>query len=259
MLERTVVAGVTTNRDFLVATLRTDAFLAGDTRTDFIDVVSPATVARVDDDDFAAAVLAAVMERQASNRATGAPLGFLRSGYRNSAMPPQTVRFTSGERALQVAYRSLRSGGFEAWIDDDEPRRVDLVSASTGDGSPTVVAVDGLRSSFDVVRRADNWTVHGPAGAVELVELPLFPELDGDGVVGGQVAPMPGAVRVVAVEVGSEVAAGQTLVVMEAMKMEHTIAAPAAGVVTEVRCAVGDQVDNGQVLVVLDVAEPDGT
>ena len=70
--------------------------------------------------------------------------------------------------------------------------------------------------------------------------------------VGGQIAPMPGAIRVVAVTVGDQVTVGQTLIVMEAMKMEHTISAPGSATVIEVRCAVGDQVDNGQVLVVLE-------
>jgi biotin carboxyl carrier protein len=63
---------------------------------------------------------------------------------------------------------------------------------------------------------------------------------------------MPGKVLTVHVASGDQVNAGQPLVIMEAMKMEHTITAPANSVVVEVRCAVGDQVDNGQVLVILD-------
>jgi propionyl-CoA carboxylase alpha chain len=63
---------------------------------------------------------------------------------------------------------------------------------------------------------------------------------------------MPGAVVRVLVEPGAPVVAGQTLVVLEAMKMEHTVAAPTAGVVTEVRVQPGQQVDAGSVLAVVE-------
>ena len=56
----------------------------------------------------------------------------------------------------------------------------------------------------------------------------------------------------VLVEPGAEVTQGQTLVVLEAMKMEHSVQSPSAGTVAEVRVAVGDQVESGQVLVVVD-------
>jgi 3-methylcrotonyl-CoA carboxylase alpha subunit len=70
-------------------------------------------------------------------------------------------------------------------------------------------------------------------------------------------APMPGKVLSVHVVPGDSVQAGQPLVIMEAMKMEHTITAPVASTVSEVRCAVGDQVDNGQVLVILEELDDD--
>jgi 3-methylcrotonyl-CoA carboxylase alpha subunit len=68
---------------------------------------------------------------------------------------------------------------------------------------------------------------------------------------GGLVAPMPGRVLAVLVSAGQSVAKGTPLVVMEAMKMEHTVTAPAPGVVDEIRCAVGDQVKEGSELLVL--------
>ena len=117
------------------------------------------------------------------------------------------------------------------------------------------VETDGLRSHFHVTHWDDVWSVQGPAGTVELVELPRFTDYGAADVVGGQAAPMPGRVLSVHVAVGDAVTKGQTLVIMEAMKMEHTIAAPGHGVVTELRCGVDDQVDNGQVLVVLEAGD----
>ncbi len=125
-----------------------------------------------------------------------------------------------------------------------------------GPAGPSVTAViDGVRARWTVVADGTRWHVQGPTGRLDLVERSRFPRPDGDDVAGGQAAPMPGNVRVVAVTVGQQVERGQTLVVMEAMKMEHTIVAPQAATVSEVRCAVGDQVDNGQILVVLEPLE----
>ena len=69
---------------------------------------------------------------------------------------------------------------------------------------------------------------------------------------GSLLAPMPGLVRRVLVEVGALVTAGQPLLVLEAMKMEQTVAAPAAGVVAELRAKAGEQVSTGQVLAVVE-------
>ena len=72
---------------------------------------------------------------------------------------------------------------------------------------------------------------------------------------GSLMAPMPGRVLEVRASTGDEVAAGQAVLVLEAMKMEHHMAAPFAGTVTEVRVAAGDQVDNGAVLLVIAPAD----
>ena len=93
--------------------------------------------------------------------------------------------------------------------------------------------------------------VDGALGHTELRELPRFPEPGADEAPGSLVAPMPGTVVRIAVEAGQEVAVGESLVVIDAMKMEHTVSAPRAGRVAEVRVAEGNQVDGGQVLVVL--------
>jgi propionyl-CoA carboxylase alpha chain len=69
---------------------------------------------------------------------------------------------------------------------------------------------------------------------------------------GGLTAPMPGAIIDVRVTLGQHVDAGETLVVMEAMKMEHVISAPTTGTVTAIFVTTGQQVDNGAVLLTLE-------
>ena len=89
-------------------------------------------------------------------------------------------------------------------------------------------------------------------GAVlALVEQPRFPEIRARAVAGGLVAPMPGKVVKLLAAAGDAVAAGAALVVLEAMKMEHTVRAPAAGTLRALHVAVGDQVDGDQLLAVV--------
>ncbi len=270
VLERMAVAGVTTNRDFLVATLRTPAFLAGDTTTDFIERVDPGATSDASDDELRALAVAAVLARQARNRAEAGALAFLRAGFRNSVMPAETMLLTHDGREIDVGYQTRRDGSIDAsvtFVDDDatagsEPdpagQAPALIRAALTDLVPIDArsvrldaTLDGLRSSYLVVEDGGSWHVHGPRGRADFVERSRFPDTDADAVAGGQMAPMPGTIRIVAVSEGDPVEPGQTLVVLEAMKMEHTVTAPAAGVVDQVRCAVGDQVDNGQVLVVV--------
>ncbi|MFB0902168.1 MAG: biotin carboxylase N-terminal domain-containing protein [Acidimicrobiales bacterium] len=260
VLDTMAIAGVTTNRDFLVATLRHQAFLDGDTTTDFIERVRPRAAVVPDETLLAQAAIAAAMLKQQVNRVGTGALGFMPGGYRNSSMPPETALFAYGERVVTIRYRAIRGGTFEidSLVDDEsagETARVHVVDADLRTGVLTI-EIDGVRNQHRVTETEDSLVVQSPGGTVEITVIGRFPDYALVTVAGGQMAPMPGKVSSVHVVAGDSVQAGQSLVIMEAMKMEHTITAPIASVVSEVRCAVGDQVDNGQVLVILE--EPDG-
>ena len=94
--------------------------------------------------------------------------------------------------------------------------------------------------------------VSGSGRDVALEAQPRLPDATAKAVAGGCIAPMPSKVLQVLVSTGESVTEGQSLVVLEAMKMETTLAAAEAGTVTEVRVGVGDQVDAGALLVVVD-------
>ena len=94
--------------------------------------------------------------------------------------------------------------------------------------------------------------MQGPRGDVELAILPRFVVPGSAAPSGALVAPMPGKVIEVRVRPGQPVRAGETLLVLEAMKMEHPMRAPADGTVVEVRVALGDQVENGSLLLVVE-------
>src|SRR5690606_10662715 len=110
----------------------------------------------------------------------------------------------------------------------------------------------GLRSSTTVVSEGEGMLLLARSGARHVaLHDPAAAALDQDSHAGLLTAPMPGKIVRVLVSEGDSVERGAPLIVLEAMKMEHTIAAPAAGIVEKVPYAVGDMVDEGAELIVL--------
>ncbi len=240
--------GVTTNRELLVAILREDEFLAGGTDTGYLG--RHPEIVRAERPSAVRAA-AAALARQAENRDAARVLGTLPSGWRNVPNTPQRVGYTVGEEAVEVTYR-LGRDGLRVTV-GGEPLDARLVSAAS---DLVVVEVDGVRRAYGVHRVAGVAYVDGPDGSSALVEVPRFADPNAVAHAGSLLAPMPGGVVRVLVEPGATVAAGQPLLVLEAMKMEHTVVAPVDGVVSEIDVAPGDQVYTGQVLAVV---EEDGS
>ena len=244
-LQSTAIHGLTTNRDFLVATLRTPEFLAGDTTTDFIERVNPPRRRAPPRQEQIEAAIAVALEGQARRRAEARVLRSLPSGWRNSTMPWQRLEFACGDDALQIEYQRQRDGSFRMRADDQE---VQVHAYACGKGSVDA-ALDGRRLQFQVQRHVADWFVQTEAGGLTLTEQPRYPAPDEGDQGGGLTAPMPGAVLSTAVAAGDSVAKGQLLLILEAMKMEHRITAPRDGTVEALHVAAGDQVENGQLLV----------
>ena len=244
-LERLHLGGVTTNRDFLAATLRHPAFLAGDTTTDFISRHAPPLSLSLTDDELWRAAVAAALWVQARNRARAPVLGAVPSGWRNARLPAQSVSLRHRERVLAIDYRSRRDGSFEvggagvAIVHGASDRDIDL-------------ELDGRRARSRVTLDADDIHVQCPRGTVSFALQPRFVVPGTEVIHGGLVAPMPGVVIEVRVGAHQVVEPGETLVVLEAMKMEHVITAPGAGRVSEVFVKVGQQVSSGTTLLSID-------
>ncbi|MDH3707333.1 MAG: biotin/lipoyl-binding protein [Acidimicrobiia bacterium] len=246
-LERLHLGGLVTNRDFLAAVLRDDAFLAGDTTTDYIERVAPRRARELDDAERRDLAIAAAMWMQGANRADATVLASLPSGWRVGRLPPERVTLAQGDHELTVHYQPRRGGGFVLGPSRDEG------VAMVHQWSPTHVDVeiDGLRRTVAVTRVADRVHLTGAGGGATFTVVPRFsvPEPDMPG--GAVAAPMPGKVIELRVQVGDQVAAGDVVVVLEAMKMENHLRAAEPGTVTEVRAAVGDQVEKDVLLLVI--------
>ena len=257
-LERTVIRGVTTNRDYLVATLRHPTFLAGDTTTAFVETsgVPLRRVPTAGEQRFAA--VAATLVDQGTRRAAARVLTSLPPGWRNSVMPPHRGHWRIGEEEWGVGYQIQRDGSFSVTVSAPTaaggwagPVRV-VGSRPTAIGTEVDVVLNGVRHRALVGRDGTSAWVQTDVGDVRLVEVDPFPEAEAAAVAGGLVAPMPGRVQRVEVAVGDRVNGGQLLVVVEAMKMEHRVTAPTSGHVSELRVTAGDQVAAGDLLVVID-------
>src|SRR6266487_3005101 len=282
-LARSRIRGVTTNRDFLVAALRHPDFLAGRTTTSFIEASGVPLARRPSEAELRTAAVGAALAAQAARHAAAPVLATLPSGWRNSVMPPERAEFRHGQDTVVVSYARQRDGRFAVTVtgagpDPDrdpgpgEPAADGAIATPpTSSAAPapsaglvTVHHVGGGWIDFDaggrrhrrhVLAAGDQVWVHGPDGDVALTAVPRFPDAErGGAVAGGLVAPMPGTVLAVRVAPGDTVAAGQLLMIVEAMKMEHRITAPRAGTVGEVRARPGDQVNGGDLLAVLDEA-----
>jgi acetyl/propionyl-CoA carboxylase alpha subunit len=241
------IHGVRTNRDLLVRVLRTEAWQAGEVTTSFLDQHDPVELGRPLTDDGAQRLhaAAAALAAAAGRRATALPA--VPSGWRSVPTSAQTTSFTVGEDTVEVGYRFARAG-LIVTVDGTELPSVVLHAATA---ELVDLEVDGVRRTVEVHVVGTAVWVDSPLGASHLIEVDRFPE-PGSGVVTGSLtAPMPGTVVRVDAVAGSPVSAGDVLLVLEAMKMEHVVRAPSDATVESVSVGPGQQVDAGAVLVVL--------
>ncbi|MFI7596739.1 biotin carboxylase N-terminal domain-containing protein [Actinoplanes sp. NPDC049681] len=267
-LTRTQLHGVVANRDLLVRVLRHGAFRAGDVDTGFLDrhpevfapLLSSVDAVRI-------SCLAAALAGAAARRASAPVLRSLPSGWRNVPSGSQTAVYDGPAGPVEVGYRMNRHGELAGWwvraVDPEELDLAGLGQAPTlDDHPPTVVVhadgsrvdldVNGIRLSLKVHRVGEVSYVDSPEGSVALRELSRFPLPAPEATEGSLIAPLPGAVRRVLVVPGQRVRAGELLLTLEAMKLEHPVHAPSAGVVASLPVHPGAEVDTGELLAVLD-------
>ncbi|WP_082958832.1 biotin carboxylase N-terminal domain-containing protein [Mycobacterium sp. E3198] len=251
-LARARLHGVRTNRELLVNVLRHPAFLDGATDTAFFDThgLDKLSAPSADAAVVRLSAVAAALADAAHNRAVAAVLGPVPSGWRNVASGYQVKTYrddTDTEQAVE--YRFTRTG-----LTLPNDAQVRLVAATSDE---VTLADDGVEHTFAVARYGDDVYVDSARGPVHLVALPRFPEPGSTLEKGSLVAPMPGNVVRLGAAIGDAVAAGQPLIWLEAMKMEHTITAPSDGVLAELNVETGQQVEVGAVLgVIASAAEP---
>ena len=243
-LESAHIGGVKTNRDFLVNCLKTKEFLDGDTTSDFIERVKPSRKLEINQSEIEHASAIAAMWMQQQNRNNSNVAKFMPSGWTNGRLPNQKVTFEFENTEYDFEYKQKRDQKFlfsnnkEAFIYSSDEDGIDMI-------------FDGKRHYSRVTVSKNNILVHMPFGDVMLQLKPRFKMPGTEVTIGGLIAPMPGKVIDVKVKKGKKVKAGDTLVILEAMKMEHSIKAAEDGTVSELLISVNDQVENGALLMVV--------
>ena len=241
--------GPDTNRDFLVRILRHPDFLAGATDIDFIDR-HPELFDAACDDDTVAAHLAAAVVAGADRRRAVSVVNFAPPGWRLFPGPGQRATWVRrGGDEYPIEYQV--DGTVIALTIAGHSRHLEFEVAA--DRTAVAVTAGQIRRDCSVYHAPDG-TVWVHDGEVQTcwVEQDRLPAPAAGTVAGAPVAEMPGTIVAVLVKPGDTVAAGDPLVILEAMKMEHRVIAPSAGVVGDVRVSVGQRVDAHQVLVVLE-------
>jgi len=248
-LARAEIHGLRTNRDLLVNLLRDPVLVEARMDTTWLDGADLAVLGAapggpdtVPLSGFAAAIALAERARLAARVQSRIPAGF-----RNVVAQPQVTAFTVGAEELPVRWYGGRAFGSADLAD------VVVLDVSTPVDGPSVVSLDvaGVQRTFTVHVDGAAVDVESPLGHVALRRTPRFVDPADQVVAGSLLAPMPGSVIAVRAAMGDAVTEGQPILVMEAMKMQHTIAAPYAGTVTELSAAEGQQVEAGTVLAVV--------
>jgi len=254
------IAGLATNREFLYRIATHPAYAAGELDTGFIErhrsaLIPPPASAPIE------ALVAASLDRildplpQSVQPISGDPWSpwRRRDGWRLNGATYQDLRWRDGEveRSVRLHYRH---GACRIELDG---RSVD-VRARREQGR-LVFALDGGETRAAILRERDEVVVMLDGLEYRLRHIdPTMPTSAVDETAGRLTAPMPGRVVEVKVTAGASVTRGTPLMVLEAMKMEHTILAPTDGLIERVNCAPGDLVAEGAELIVFVVEDKGG-
>ncbi len=242
-LRRARLHGVTTNTDLLLGILGDEEFSAGRVHTALLDErLDPWVTPAVDDDSLRRYAVAAALAEARAATENAKVLGRIPTAFRNVPSQPRTRTYRRGEADFTVAYSAERG----------DLKQHDLEGVVVLEATSSQVRLDnnGVVETYDVAV-GGHVDVDGPLGSVSFEPVPIFVDPAETVAEGSLLAPMPASVISVAVENGQQVSKGDTVVVLEAMKMQHTITAPTDGVVSELSVKAGSQVESGAVLAVI--------
>ena len=243
-LEKAHMGGVVTNRQFLISCLRNESFLNGNTTTDFVEREALETKKNLSINELHQTSTAIALWLAQQNRVSDPVTGFMPANWTNGRMPLQRVKLLFVQDEIEVKYKLNKDNFYEVMGSICKIYHCDSFGID--------IQIDSHRFYAHITEAGSEIVINMPFGDVNASVLPRFIEPGNDIPEGGLIAPMPGKVIDVKVKKGSKVKAGDTLVIIEAMKMEHSIKATETGKIAKVMIQLNDQVDNGATLLVLE-------
>ena len=243
-LENTHFGGFTNNIDFLINILRNERFLKGDTTTDFIDRCQPPRSIELDSKEINFLLMSATLWIQNINHSNANVLRHIPSGWHNARLPFQRTMFEIDDEAFTVRYKQQRNGSF---LDDNN--QIAIINDVTDEFID--IEFENVRRRVNITRYENLYLVQHDRGHKLIKLLPRFKNEQDLIQKGSLISPMPGKVTEMNVKVGDNITKGQKLLVMEAMKMNHSISSDRDGVVKEIYVNIGDQLETGTSLLLL--------
>ena len=247
-LQSSHFGGFTNNIEFLCNILKDKNFIKGNTTTDFINLYKPHGKITLNDSEKISIGIIAALWIQGLNRSNASVLRHIPSGWHNARLPNQTISFEIDDEELEVQYKRQRNDSFR--ISDDSRAIVHEWKENSID-----LEINGLRSQSKVTKDGELLLITNQGVSKLLKILPRFQTSVLKASEDSLLSPMPGKVIEVNIKKGQKVTVGDPLVVIEAMKMNHTIAADQNGIIDEIFINVGDQVALGTDLLKLETGE----
>ena len=247
-LEGCQVAGSVTNLEFLAALSRHEGFGRGEVDTGLIARDLGALVAQAPAPPCVLALAALGGLGLLDARAGHDPWDRL-AGWRQWSNARQFVALELDDGRIEAQVTQL---GGQRFVVEVAGVQVTLAAQPLG-GTRLRVEIEGRQFSADLLRQAGRVTVFSEGRSYGFGLVDALAEVEAEQAGGDSIiAPMPGLVRAVLVRAGATVAKGEPLLVLEAMKMEHSLPAPRDGIVAEILVAEGDQVSDGTLLLALE-------
>ncbi|MGH9938883.1 MAG: biotin/lipoyl-containing protein, partial [Blastocatellia bacterium] len=188
---------------------------------------------------------AAALYLQNQWRTSDGLLAELPPSYRNNPYRDLSISFQIGGDNVEVSWRQAEAGAYRVKVFDSTVTALVLSCAPDG----IRIEIDGVQRAFRITEAGDELYVHSSLGSRVIRRPPRHPMRQAASEQGSATSPMPGKVLKILVEVGQKISAGDPLIILEAMKMEHTMRAAAAGVVGSILVGDGEVVGPGQLLV----------
>ena len=243
-LEKSCIGGVKTNKDFLVECIRHPEFLAGNTTSDFIEIQSPNRKKVLNDYNKNNLMIAGALWISQTNIKNKNKLRFIKHSWTNGRLPHQNISFQFENEIHQIKYSYINKESISIL-----EKNVEIISF---DNEMLECVIDDIRSQYQIYRDEDRLFVFDSFNDIQLKVLPRFVDPNTSSIEGGLLAPMPGKISEVLIKKDQKVKAGQSLMIIEAMKMEQTIKSPNAGKISKIMVKKGQQVENGESLLVID-------
>src|SRR5262249_51799484 len=194
-------------------------------------------------------LVAAALYLQNQSRASNEFLAELPPSYRNNPYRDPSIRFRIGDDDVEVSWSRTDAGVYRASVFDSTVAA--QVISSTSDGASCVIRIeiDGVQRAFKMTEAGDELYVHSSLGSRVIKRPPRHPMRHAASEQASANSPMPGKVLKILVETGQKVSAGDPLIILEAMKMEHTMRAALDGGVGSNLVGDGEVIAPGQLLV----------